>query len=255
MGGGDVGANLQCCYRDNVAYNLYTKFCVPKLFLYAVNGRWDKIPVRCISHKREAAFVHKYPPADTALHRIVRPAAGEITVRNESDPETLRRLDTIKLNAIQALLQATEYKIACIQDSFGRTPLHLACMDIYMEEIALQILQSNPYAASIRDSEQRTPLHLLCARNEVIPLNLLQQLLQQYPSALLLEDVTGDTPTDIIRVRLNEITNSNEVLSILTYQQQSLQQLSRGDSDRSLDIQTDEEAINQQQQRQALKSD
>lgn len=222
-GGNTINANLQCCYRDSVKYTLYTKFLVPKLYTYVNTGRWDKIPDRCRLHPKEALFVHKYPPYDTALHHIIRPSTGESMIRQESDDITIQQLDAIKLNAIHALLEAAKIAsssssnndITCVQDSFGRTTLHLACMVICNENIPLCILNANDMAATMNDNEQRTPLHLLCARNDTIPVNVLTSLINVYPDAINIKDITGDTPLDIIEIRKDEITNYDEVKGIL----------------------------------------
>jgi hypothetical protein len=209
------GEHLHCCYREQVAYSLYSKFCEPKLFRLAVSGRWEKIPARCKSHPKEASFVHKYPPSDTALHRIVRPNPGACSVLDESDDATIQKIEAIKLEAVDALLGSNR-QVACMQDSFGRTPLHLACMQSCLEEVALCILSANPRAAAIKDLEQRTPLHCLLARNDIIPLSLLQKLVEVCPTAVHLQDATGDTAADIVEERRQEIVNAEEVLAILS---------------------------------------
>jgi hypothetical protein len=210
-------SHMQCCYRDSVAFTLYSRFCVPKLFHYAVSGDWDKIPIRCQTHPKEASFVHKYPPYDTALHRIVRPSIGERYIRQESDYNTIQKLDAIKMNAIQAIFHATNNEIGCYQDSFGRTPLHLSCMDVCgTVDVAIGVLQANSIAASILDSEQRTPLHLLCARNDTIPIQLIEVLIDAYTLATTIVDITGDTPIDIVRMRHDEINNADDVIQVLS---------------------------------------
>lgn len=226
--GGDN--HLQCCYREQLGYALYAKFREPKLFRMAVTGDWDLIPARCMSHPKEAAFVHKYPPADTALHRILRPAltAAETTTTCGSttddqqlqlalDRDTLEQMSNLKLAAVVALLEANR-QAAALPDSFGRTPLHLACMDVVGggAAAAAAILAVNPVAVTVTDSaEQRTPLHFLVARNSSIPLDLLNQLIECCPTAVFRQDIVGDTPIDIVEQRGDEIDNAAEVLEIL----------------------------------------
>lgn len=214
--GGPVNGNLQCCYRDNMVYNLYNRFYVPKTYHYAVEGRWDKIPNRLLKYKKEAIYQYKYPPYDTALHRIVRSSFGEIQIRKDSDINTLQQLDTIKINAIQSLLNASNNTITIMKDTFGRTPLHLSCMDICIDQIPILLLKININTVSMIDHEHRTPLHLLCARNTpIIPMNVLCIILETYPIAVLMEDITGDNPIQIIQLRRNDISNVNEVITLL----------------------------------------
>jgi hypothetical protein len=74
---------LQCCYREQVAYKLYSTFREPALYRMALLGDWEKVPSRCVSHPKEATFVHKYAPNDTALHRILRTELGEMSCLDE----------------------------------------------------------------------------------------------------------------------------------------------------------------------------
>lgn len=212
MGGGD---NLQCCYREQLGYALYAKFREPKLFRMTVTGDWDKIPARCRTHPKEASFVHKYPPSDTALHRLLRPVGDCMELL--LDEGTASQMNQMKLAAVGALLEANR-QAASTADSFGRTPLHLACMDVNQGggcDAASMILDVNPLAATVVDLEKRTPLHFLLARNNGIPLDLLQKLLKQSPAAVFQQDVVGDTPVDIVEQRKDEIENATQVLAIL----------------------------------------
>jgi len=142
-------------------HSIYCKLHAPKLFQYADQGHWDKIPKR-IQHlqgkhqwgergqtsnnktlEKEILFRHKYAPADTALHRLVRPmnipcgllsahdALDSVTVSNnnnnnildiETDPIAQQWLS----EAVHAIVTACP-RIVFVQDVFGRTPLHLAC--------------------------------------------------------------------------------------------------------------------------------
>lgn len=189
-----VGDTVQCCYREQLKYTLYSALCEPKLYRMAVNGQWDRIPLRCDSHPKEATFVHKYSPYDTALHRILG------VVLNEEYDEYHHSL---KRSAASAVLKAHPAALA-IANTFGRTPLHLACMDAHdgPELISNFIVDGYPGACSMRDVEQRTPLHHWCSvlhihNNVEMVQNVTFMLVEQYPDALLATDLTGETPRDI----------------------------------------------------------
>lgn len=219
MMGGDH--NLHCCYREQLGYALYAKFREPRLFRMVVAGDWDLVPARCRSHPKEAAFVHKYPPADTALHRILRPTLKCGSPDDTSfDAETLEKMNNMRMAAVVALLEAYPQS-AVVRDSFGRTPLHWACMNLDTSSskngyAAMLIIQSNPDAVPIEDSEHRTALHALVARcNGALPMDLLALLLEHDPSAVLKSDLVGDTPIKIVQSRKNEIHNAGAVLELL----------------------------------------
>lgn len=219
MVGGD---HLHCCYREQLSYALYSKFREPRLYNMVVQGDWDMIPARCMSHPKEASFVHKYPPHDTALSRLLRPAAGcslqDVMGQEGLDAEMVQQMNQLKLDAVVALLEANR-QAAVTQDSFGRTPLHLACMDANTDDgaIASAILEINPTAATIIDSgDLRTPLHFLVARSEPrIPTALLRQLVDHHPAAVFRQDAVGDTVLDILEQRSDELENAQEIRNLL----------------------------------------
>jgi len=212
MVGGD---HLQCCYREQLSYALYSKFREPKLFHLVVKGDWDLIPARCQNHPKEAQFVHKYAPHDTALHRLLRgPSACELDC--QLDAETVYQMNQMKLTAVKALLEAN--RLAAVQqDSFGRTPLHLACMEGDDDgSIAATILEINPAAAVVVDNELRTPLHFLVARSSgTINAALVQELVTQYPGAIFRQDAVGDTVLDLVQQRAHELENADEIMELL----------------------------------------
>ena len=166
--------------------------------------------------------MHKYPPHDTALSRLLRPAAGcslqDVIAQEGLDAETVQQMNQLKLNAVVALLEVNR-QAAVKQDSFGRTPLHLACMDANTDDgaIASAILEINPTAATIVDSSDlRTPLHFLVARSgSHIPTALLRQLVEQHPAAVFQQDAVGDTVLDILEQRSDELENAQEIKSVL----------------------------------------
>jgi ankyrin repeat protein len=216
--------NLHCCYREQLRYALYAKFREPRLFRMVVAGDWDLVPARCRSHPKEASFVHKYPPADTALHRILRPTllcGSPDDTSTAFDADTLEKMNDMRISAVVALLEAHPQS-AIVRDSFGRTPLHWACMNLDTSSssksgnAAMLIIQANPDAVPIVDSEQRTALHALVARcNGSIPWDLLSILLEQDPSAVFKSDIVGDTPIEIVQNRCKEIHNAEAVLELL----------------------------------------
>jgi Ankyrin repeat len=229
-GGGGCGGcgDHQCCYREQLAFNMYSKFCEPKLYRLASKGDWDLIPARCKAHPKEATFRHKYAPNDTALHRILRVLQADVCgLADESvqlgEEETTGAVG--KLHAIQAILNAHP-PAAAIQDAFGRTPLHLACMDITTSPSVktgiLELLMQGEHGKSaclLLDVEKRTPLHYLVARSiNIIPPHALQLLLKTCPEAVLVQDVVKETPMDIVTRRSRDgemIEHMDQVLEIL----------------------------------------
>jgi Ankyrin repeat len=240
-----VGAagDHQCCYREQLAFSIYSKFCEPKLYRLANKGDWDLIPARCKAHPKEAAFKHKYAPNDTALHlilRVVPPPADDVELSlpdavQEGEETTTRAtvgkslsyrdIATLKLNAIRAILKAHP-PAAAIQDAFGRTPLHLACMDVCTKSgiAVLELLigengGNKSSACLLLDVEKRTPLHYLVSRSiNAIPMPALQVLLQACPEAVLVQDVVKETPMDIVTRRVGDgecIENVDQVLEML----------------------------------------
>ena len=153
------GEHNHCCYREQLGYALYAKFREPKLFRMAVTGDWDLIPSRCRSHPKEATFIHKYPPADTALHRMLRPVMSSCTGTDEVqyDQQTLDKMNELRIRAVIALLDANR-DAALVRDSFGRTPLHWACMNVVDSisgNAAIIIINANPTVVSVVDNENR----------------------------------------------------------------------------------------------------
>jgi hypothetical protein len=219
------------CYQDNFSYALYNRFRTPKLYRLATDGDWDQIPARCKNYPREAKFVHKYAPMDTALHRILRTDYCQ-----SCPPEIKQSIYDMKLDAVKALLEADPGQ-ASTADTFQRTPLHWACMDAesnYAQiddddimkwdkkpslpsspSVLLELLDHSPQAVQKIDLERRTPLHYLVARNDEIPLSLLTKIVALFPESLNLKDEVGQTPLDILQSRKEEIPNADEILQTL----------------------------------------
>lgn len=216
-----TGDQLQCCYREQVAYAFYERFRLPKLYKYASSGNWDAIPARCRSHPKEAAYTHKYAPNDTALHRLLRHST------HCADETTRTYMQEWKRKAVESLLQANPAAVS-VTDAFGRTVLHVVCMELFVisekdeinensdTAIAMRIADVNREAGQLTDTiERRTPLHYLLARHDCIPLALVSKLLEYSPQAMEVKDTTLETPLDIFRRREIEITNSTDVQRIL----------------------------------------
>lgn len=218
-----AGDPLHCCYREQVAYAFYERFRLPKLYKYASSGDWDLIPARCRSHPKEAAYVHKYAPNDTALHRLLRHST------RCADDTTRQFMQEWKRQAVESLLQAGP-NATTVTDAFGRTALHIVCMELYVTSdeqdkmtdnsdsaIAIRIADANRHVVQLTDTiEGRCPLHYLMARHDHIPLLLLSKLLEYAPHSIALKDATSETPFDIFRRREKEISNSSEVKQILS---------------------------------------
>eukprot|EP00542_Grammatophora_oceanica_P016808 CAMPEP_0194037734 /NCGR_PEP_ID=MMETSP0009_2-20130614/10058_1 /TAXON_ID=210454 /ORGANISM="Grammatophora oceanica, Strain CCMP 410" /LENGTH=245 /DNA_ID=CAMNT_0038679997 /DNA_START=163 /DNA_END=896 /DNA_ORIENTATION=+ len=205
----------ECCRLERYKYAIYTRFREPKLYKMAVKGDWDMIPSRCLSHPKEARYIHNYGSKDTALHRILQ-AASSMVLSEELDHATLREMEKIKLQAVSALLEANRMA-ASTADAFGRTPLHLASMDVEScgEAATFMMVEAHPDAAGMRDTEGRTPLHYLVARNDQIPPALLLKVLQAYPKAVDVTDIVKETPVDIVEARMEELEDAETVLRIL----------------------------------------
>jgi len=200
----------ECCLRERCKYALYSRFKEPRLYKYAVNGNWDLIPQRAKSHPNEAQFVHAFGSQDTPLHCILKSRALDLDIQAQ------RALDRLKFQAVTALLLVYQ-GAALTKNAFGRTPLHLACMDVLNvgEGVAQAILDANPWAASVQDMEGRSPLHYLVARNDRIPFSLLTNLISVCPEALEIKDSTKETPIDIVILRGDEIEDAAQILEFI----------------------------------------
>jgi ankyrin repeat protein len=132
------------------------------------------------------------------------------------DATTRQHIEHFKLEAVSALL-AAHRPAASTRDAFGRTPLHLACMDIAScgEPAAFMLVDQCPQAAMIQDVEGRTPMHYLVGRNDSIPCSLLSKLITASPKALQTQDIVSETPLEIVKNRGKEIENVEEVTATL----------------------------------------
>ena len=214
----ESSANLHCCPWDSYKYAMYCKFREPKLYRMAAQGDWDKIPDRVKGHPKEARFVHRYAPMDTPLCRLLRTQGSTLSSTFSLDIQ--EGIYEMKRAAVTALLDAN-VEAASTRDSFQRTPLHWACMDLEGnhgdedDSIIVMLLERAPSAANMLDIEKRSPLHYLVARNEEIPLKLVAKIVALYPEALTTRDEVGDTPIRIVSSRKDEIKNAQELTNYL----------------------------------------
>lgn len=183
------------------------------MYRYAAQGDWDLIPDRCKAHPKEARFVHKYAPMDTPLCRLLRTQSCASCA-----PDIKESIFRMKLAAVMALLDAN-VDAASSQDTFKRTPLHWACMDVEgnhgdtEDSIIFLLLERAPSAIHVVDIERRTPLHYLVARNETIPTKLVAKMVAIFPEALTMKDEVGETPMEIVQSRKDEIVNADELIT------------------------------------------
>lgn len=164
----------------------------------------------------------------------------ELILVNHVPPEMKQSIYDMKLHAVKALLEANPEQ-ASTADTFQRTPLHWACMDVEsnfaqsddddtkewdresslltdsfsLSSVFLELLDHAPQAVQKVDLERRTPLHYLLARNDEIPLSLLTKLVALYPESLTMKDELGETPLDILQSRKEEIPNADDVIQTL----------------------------------------
>lgn len=217
--------NQNCCVWDQYKYSIYRRLNEPKLYRFAAKGEWDLIPARCRSNPKEAAFVHKYPPQDTALHRLLRTQSCD-----QCNEEVKSNIFEMKKDAVKSLLTCNP-AAATTNDSFRRNPLHWGCMDLpshlnvtssSLNEVSsencilVMLMDRVPEALSMRDIESRTPLHYLVARAQgTVPTSLIAKMVALFPAALEMEDEVGETPLDIVKSRRNEISNADDLIKAM----------------------------------------
>jgi hypothetical protein len=205
----------QCCIWDTYKFAFYSKFREPTLYRYAAQGDWDLIPDRCKAHPKEAGFVHKYAPMDTPLCRLLRTDSCKSCA-----PDVKDSIFRMKFNAVSALLDVN-VESAISRDTFQRTSLHWACMDVEGnhgeadDSIICMLLEKAPSASHMLDIEHRTPLHYLVARNDIVPMKLVAKMVALFPEALKMKDEVGETPAEIVQSRIDEIKGANELMKYL----------------------------------------
>jgi ankyrin repeat protein len=135
---------------------------------------------------------------------------------DDFDCDTSQLFESLKLDAVKALMEANR-NAASATDSLGRTPLHLACMDICASEVNVgnTLLEAWPQACAHQDLENRTPLHYLMARNDDIPIMFLEKLLKAHSDARNIKDIVGETPLQILEARAGEVKNAEAVMEVM----------------------------------------
>jgi ankyrin repeat protein len=130
-------------------------------------------------------------------------------------------LSDLKYQAVAALLEANS-QLTTMRDSFGRTPMHLACMFYDGDDdksMITKLMESDTSVISMQDVEGRTPVHLLLMRGKTCS-ELVQKLVNACPAVIGLEDAVRETPIDIC-MRQNSSLSQNaegdnqELLQIL----------------------------------------
>ena len=200
----------ECCRMERYKFAFYSIFKEPRLYRYAVNGDWDLIPQRALTHPKEAQFVHAFGSQDTPLHTILKSAAVDMDCKSQ------QTLDRVKLNAVAALLSAHRQAVST-KNGFGQTPLHFACMDLSNcgEEVTSMLVDARHNAACVQDLEGRSPLHYLVARNDCIPIGILAKVISACPDALHMMDAVRETPLDIVIQRVEEIEDGSNILKFI----------------------------------------
>jgi ankyrin repeat protein len=194
--------NCKYCYREKLAYRLYSTFLVPRLYKLAGTKKYHKIIAR-LKHKhirKEAFFCHRYAPNDTVLHRLLSSSADDTSDQ------------AIQMKAIQALLEANG-QLAVTQDAFLRTPLHIAIRALN-NDAASFLIQECPASLLVEDVQGRTPLHMLLLQ-DAIDDELLRRIVQTSSAAVGLLDIEKETPLDICARRKDEIANYEQVNEVL----------------------------------------
>lgn len=209
-----------CPFRQGF-YAFYTRLRVPKLYRYVYEGRWHKIPRRTQTHPHEAKFRHRYAPRNTALHCLLC-APDSCSTEYKQFLETTnaamqQEIAHLRLKAVRALVEVNP-SIVSTPDCLGRTPLHLACINIeYCEGAAEILLDACPMAGCIQDCSGKTPLHyLLLAENQEVPPRLIQKFAFAAPNAVNIKDRRGRSPLDIVRLNHSQQSKSALILKMLS---------------------------------------
>mmetsp|Transcript_20861 Transcript_20861/g.45223 ORF Transcript_20861/g.45223 Transcript_20861/m.45223 type:complete len:235 (-) Transcript_20861:53-757(-) len=209
------------CTVGGTVYAFYRRWGVNKLFRMADQGHWDKIPKRVKQHPQEALFVHRYAPQDSPLHRLLRPLHVTCPSGDPSEPTYKHSTDVLTqeerlemeakkelmndpdiaemlLQAVQSIVEANPAGVAK-RNMFGRTPLHLACMELTVAraQAAEYMIQHTPMTTVIADNAGNTPLFFLLSNPpEDIPDSLIEALLKADPNALQRRNHSGKSAWD-----------------------------------------------------------
>jgi len=214
---------------QTTAYNLYRRFGVPRLFRYADLGQWDKIPdhVAGLRNRRrgrhpgagrdvdDILWKHRYAPADTALHRLVRSlvTSGDHTrrrsARKNSDDDDNKEDDgacddcrsratgssssgssTTKSNR-RRRRHATETTSTFVEDDANAGKWLLGAIE--------SILEANSNAATVANLFGQLPLHLACMNPTIASQTcfrgrIVLLLVRHAPETASVTDKFGKTP-------------------------------------------------------------
>eukprot|EP00567_Pseudictyota_dubia_P012357 CAMPEP_0197444046 /NCGR_PEP_ID=MMETSP1175-20131217/9628_1 /TAXON_ID=1003142 /ORGANISM="Triceratium dubium, Strain CCMP147" /LENGTH=406 /DNA_ID=CAMNT_0042974765 /DNA_START=70 /DNA_END=1290 /DNA_ORIENTATION=+ len=154
------------------------------------NINWDAVADRLRTHPHEASEWGRRFPSPL-----------ELALRKDSPPP--------EPTAIRALIEAHSDALQQV-DEFGRSVLHVACVDGARPEIARVLLDAKPDLASQRTVDGWIPLHF--ARCE----EMARLLICAFPTGVSVEDHAGriplhfaacqDTPPEVVRLLLEEGT-------------------------------------------------
>jgi hypothetical protein len=191
------------CLVSSTHYSLYVKFRVPKTFRYADEGHWDRIPSRVGRRPGEAAFVHRYAPCDTALHRLVRPLCGGgggssmdgSSDRDEGGDEddVVERYATARawlLEAVAAIVRADPRSLG-VRNLFGQTPLHLSCCHSFRPVLSCRGVGSRNSSDS--DGKRRAAATRPDSDRQHVRIQAALLLIRAYPSSARQVDQHGRT--------------------------------------------------------------
>lgn len=134
---------------------------------------------------------------ESSLHSV-RNARHEDERSIEDEPLACAWL----IAAVEAILKS-QPEVLEIGDLFGRTPLHVACMQPLSGarvQVALLLLRQAPVVLTRADRQGQTPLHHLVTEARVdgdLPLELLYEMAQGDLDALSRRDTSGDSVLDI----------------------------------------------------------
>lgn len=81
---------------------------------------------------------------------------------------------------------------ALMTDCLGRTPLHLACVNVSCAAGAVELLVGAcPMSASLQDTFGRTALHCLVSHNNNVSCSILEKMVKTSPKSATMHDNEG----------------------------------------------------------------
>jgi ankyrin repeat protein len=120
-----------------------------------------------------------------------------------------------RLGCMQAILESRP-ELCKVQDTLGRTPLHVLCLsdnwpERFCEALSALVATSTETPATItaKDSAGATPLHRLCANTAVHALGedtlaaAVAAIVEVAPDAASILDCTGKSPTSVLTAQLS----------------------------------------------------